>query len=209
MHQLSPGCRMYLLNTSRQVGVEQNDAAALFQTFLWHQISSRTLRVFIAAPHNAVKAVTLQSFWDKRAITGLMSVTKEDFDCQPLFCLLVGEGAISIALTVHQSFWNWILVRRGFHKTHSDTAISFIQFKVKAEARLSALWHILTLLDYGDRKIVYRVYPFKISQEILRQKRNPPQCSSRRKLQGAGAEQQLHLVVTCVPSGQCVEYQSL
>lgn len=70
---------------------------------------------------NAVKAATPEPVGDKRAVTGLMSVTKEDFDCQPLFCVSVGERAISIALTGHHSCWNWFLVRRGFHETPAIT----------------------------------------------------------------------------------------
>lgn len=46
---------------------------------------------------------------NKWAVTGLMTVTKVEFDCQSLFCLLVGERAISIALTAHQDSSNWIL----------------------------------------------------------------------------------------------------
>lgn len=75
-----------------------------------------------------------------------MSVTKGDSDCQPLFCLLVGARAISIALTAHQSFRNWIVVQSGFHKTLTIALIQ--QYYVFSGDRGSV--YLLCLVAYSS-----------------------------------------------------------
>lgn len=152
--------RSWRLQRFRQVGLNKMTLQQFsrVKTFVLHHISSWTLAEFPTVPHNVLNAQLWRfkgwkPIWSKWAVTRLMSVTKVDFDCQSLFCLLVGERTISIALTVHQSFRNWILVQSGFHP-RSDWHSS-ITYSVKAEAQytLSALWHIPASLDYGDRKI--------------------------------------------------------
>lgn len=118
------GAERHLLNTSRQKDAANVPTASNFipdSASIYSSSHIMSLKLWRFNPSQ------------ERTITGLISETKGDFDCLSLFCLLVWEGAISIALTVHQSFWNWILVRgRGgvFHKTPTitDAAISLIRF---------------------------------------------------------------------------------
>ncbi len=202
----------WLLNRFRHVGPNKimQLQFSWVKTFLLQQILSWTLRVFIAAPHNVVNAQLWRfkgwkPIWNKWAVTRLMSVTKVDCDCQSLFCLLVGERAISIALTVHQSFWNWILFQSGCHKTLTIALTNLYAYLVKAEVQytLSAFWHILAVPEYGDWKIKsLSLKNFTIDSQI--------QNHLSVKLWGSRwcAEQQLHLVVANVISGQCVKYPS-
>lgn len=109
-------------------------------------------------------------------------MTKEDFDCLSLFCLLVWEGAISITLTVHQSFWNWILVRGGGAFIKPPPSLT-------QQYRLFGL-HKLRLrpgcLPYGMFKyylimVIGKLYIVFIPLKYHRTENNPPQCYSRRK----------------------------
>lgn len=89
------------------------------QTSMSHQIWTWTPHnVFNSRPWRLKRWKAIRNKW---AVTGLMRVTKAEFDCQLLFCLLVGERAISIALTVHQGFSNWISAHSVSHRTVSIT----------------------------------------------------------------------------------------
>lgn len=209
-----PKC-IWLLNRFRQVRLNKimQPQFSRVKTFLLHQISSWTLRVFIAAPHNVLNAQLWRfkgwkPIWNKWAVTRLMSVTKVDCDCQSLFCLLVGERAISIALTVHQSFWNWILVQSGFHKTLTIALTNQYSYLVKAEAQytLSALWYIQQCLIMVIGK--WRVYPLKIHSSYSDKKKTHLSVKSWGGSRWC-AEQQLHLVAASVLSAQCVEYPTV